>query len=276
MVDIRYLSDYLRKRARAQTHLDAIDQAIKTFTKREPDLVPGKLNVDGDQYVFEFPRVYPDPGLAPIIGDFVYDMRACLDYLITALCRRAGNDATDSTEFPIYSGAKLPKKVASILDLPIWWDNDPDGAIAKKIRGAPPNTKAVLKPLQPFYGVPAVDPDDHPLAHLQALSNRDKHRSPNLLANRVAMTFTDSEGNPVFDQPAPHGTARVSEASEGDTQVLILNGYPEPHVDVYLRTAYDIRFDDMGPASNLSVMDTLTRISKYINGRVVPTVARLL
>jgi hypothetical protein len=180
------LRDYERKRSRATKHFDRLRESIQRFTDLEAERrVRGKFNAIGSQYVFEVPLGKIDPDWTLMLGDFVYNTRAALDYLITALIRSAGNQEHEKSQFPIYG--ILPNVGWQNMDQ--WWDNDPSGAIARYLKDTPAGTKAALKPLQPFYGIPAVNPDRHPLAHLQLLSNRDKHRRLNLLVRNASLDF---------------------------------------------------------------------------------------
>lgn len=273
MTDV--LTDYRRKRRWADRYFKSVEEAVQQFAKREPDLVPGEFDVGRSQYLFEFPRKLPEPTLALFLGDCVYNLRACLDYLMTALVRASGNQESYGTEFPIYDIPEMGNWQAVVTA----WRDDPNGNIARKIRGSPPATKANIEKLQPFYGVPYVDPADHPLAFLKALSNRDKHRRLNVLVNRVNITFTDASGKPLFDGPEPHGSVSIPETSESDTQIVALTlspDSPQTKMEMYLRSSYDVVFDEDGPIFDRRVIDTLTRIRKFVDTRVLPTMTGLI
>lgn len=270
------LVDYRRKRARADAHFQAIEQVIEQFTEREPDLVPGRFDTDRRQYVFEWPRPLPDPGLALIVGDCVYNLRASLDYLMTALVRATGNEESHTTAFPIYDVPITTVPFTAVRD---GWEADPNRTLARMLKGTPPETKAFLQQLQPFDGAPGMDPDDHPLAMLKGLSNRDKHRRLNLVASRISITFTDVGGKPIFDTPTPHGSVSIPEGTESDTQIVLLRLGPESsesETEVYLGALYDVAFEEDRPFLRASVIDTLTIIREFIDRRVVPTITLLL
>lgn len=267
------LADYERKRARAETHFQTVNEAVRQFTEREIQLIPGRYDVDAAQYIFEFPTVPQDPNLALVVGDCIYNLRASLDYLISSLVLSTGEQDISRTEFPIYSFYTLPKNVhwdawAS------WWETS--DTVAKKIAGTPPKTRAILKQLQPLNGVPAVDPNDHPLTFLQELSNRDKHRRLNLVATRIGITFTDSLGNPKFPGPLPHGSMNVAEPSNSHTQRVTFLSKPDDEMEMYLRPAYDIVFDESRPPFKRSVIETLASIRALIDARILPAIKSLL
>jgi hypothetical protein len=196
-------------------------------------------------------------------------MRAALNYLISALIRSTGNEEDGVSEFPIYG---IDGKVAW-SEIDAWWETDRGGRIRKKLRNTPPGTKAALKALQPFHGVPRTDPHRHPLFALQALSNRDKHRRLNLLARGAAIDFRDARGNPLFDGPPV--TTRVPGTDERDEQMVTLTVRYERDMDLYLLPTYDIRLHEP-PELFGGLVDTLAGINAYVDGRVLPTVTRLL
>src|SRR5438132_4080374 len=204
-----FLGDYERKRSRATHHFDRLRDSVQQFTHNEAERrVRGEFDPDSGQYRFEVPLAKIDPAWTLILGDFIYNTRAALDYLITALIRSGHNQENESSQFPIYG--ILPKVGWQNMDQ--WWENDPSGAIARSLNDTPPGTKAALKPLQPFYGVPAVDPSRHPLHILQVLSNRDKHRRLNLLIRRAAIDFQDAGRQPIYQVPPLD--VRITETDE--------------------------------------------------------------
>ena len=267
------LNDFRRKRARAEIHFRSVSEAIARFTERDGYLFPGTYDFDTGQHRFQFPNVSPDADMALITGDCVYNLRACLDYLISALVRSRSNEDNHRTGFPIYSIRTLPKKAS--------WENwsehwNKSAKIDEMLRGAPPETKSFLKQLQPLHGVPSTNPDAHPLTFLQELSNRDKHRRLSLVATRVNLTFSDSQGNPQFDGPTPHGVMRVTDANNRGNQIVTLAAPLELKSQLYVRPTYDVVFDEPGPPFKRSVLGTLTEIRDFIDGTVLFTIRLLL
>ena len=159
------------KLARADTHLEAIKGALESSFRRDPEELTGEADADARRYVFRATHDSPDPTwLSPLIGDFIQNVRAALDYLVWELVAVAGNVGTTSNEFPIFTDAKRYAQ-----DSP------------RKIHGVPPQSEMLFERLQPFAGANNQprnpnwrDPDREPLTLLRDLSNRDKHRSINL------------------------------------------------------------------------------------------------
>jgi hypothetical protein len=161
-----------RKLERATEHLHALNAHAKNLRAR-PDLYSFVVEYDVNEgnYVIGLPSGDPDQlrqlaittevmkVFAPILGDFVHNVRGALDLVTWRLARRKlGRDPTEkeakSIQFPITS---RPEYFAS-------------SAVLKFIETDP---RQEIEGLQPYHG---SDPAKHPLALLHWLSNRDKHR----------------------------------------------------------------------------------------------------
>lgn len=142
--------------------------------------------------------------------------------------------------------------------------------LQSRLKHTPHGTKEALKRLQPFYGVPRVNPLQHPLFALQTLSNLDKHRRLNLLVHRADLAFVDAEGKRIFD--GPNVQTRVSPTD--DAYTLFLSVGEMEHADVYLKPRYDVHLNEH--PLNAGVIETVEAISEYIEEYVVPVVVGLL
>ncbi len=262
------LRDYVDKRRRAMFHYDLLRKQVEGFANAERDPVHGQLNADATQHVFKVPLEGFDPDWTLIVGEFAYNTRASLDYLITALVRSTGKEENNGNEFPIY----LLKKGERWETMPSWWDTSRE--VGRDLNNTPPGTRAALKRLQPFHGVPMHFPMAHPLWALSVLSNRDKHRRLNVLARRAAIEFVDGEGKPIFQGP-PLDT-RITERNEGNTYTVTLTIRPDyADVDMNLFAAHDVALHEP-PELIGDLIETLTGINQFIDARVVPTVKTLL
>lgn len=202
------------------------------------------------------------------LGDFVYDARASLDYLITALIRSAGNQETNGSQFPIYGIDRIPwQKIDG------YWEDDPRKTIARNLKGTPEGTKAALKPLQPFFGVPQIDPSRHPLFSLQVMTNRDKHRRLNLLAHRAEIDFVDGNGRRLFDGTPAHSQVVSDERGEGYDLRLTVKRDLGP--EVWLHHSYEVHLGEP-PELIGDLIATLSGINRFIDERVRPTVVNLM
>jgi hypothetical protein len=261
------LGDYERKRVRAMLHYDVLRKQVEGFTNIDRDPVRGDLQRDALKHTFKVPLPRIDPDWAVLLGDFLYNTRASLDYLITALVRSTGKVEHSRSQFPIYA----PTEDVGWENIHQWWDNAPQ--VKRQLKSTPPGTKAALKKLQPFYGVPRTNPDWHPLFALNTLNNRDKHRRLNLLARHASIESVDGRGKPLF-----HGIPieqRITERDEGDAYTVTLSVLPDyANVDVYLLATYQVALDEFPVISNL--VPALEEINQFIDTRVLPTVKALL
>jgi hypothetical protein len=261
------LRDYERKRGRAMLHYDVLREQTERFANTDREPVPGQLNADATKYGFKMPLEGFSRDWTLMLGDFAYNTRASLDYLITALVRSTGKTEHKCNQFPICApnGVRLD-------DISEWWDNSPK--VTRQLKDTPPGTRAALKKLQPFDGVPLTNPTWHPLFALNVLNNRDKHRRLNLLARRATIDFVDADGKPIFQTPPL--PAHIAEGQEGDTYTVTLAIRPDyANVDMYLLTTYQVAFDEP-PELIGDLVETLTGINQFIDSRVLPTVKALL
>jgi hypothetical protein len=146
------LRDYERKRGRAMLHFDCLADTVERAVnvKREP--VRGERDPNAGKYVFQVPLKPLSRDVAVLVGDFVYNTRASLEYLITALVRSTGKKEHKGNQFPIWD---IPQE-ASFMNVHDWWETAPK--IARQLDNTPTNTRAALKQLQPFHGVPVTNP----------------------------------------------------------------------------------------------------------------------
>ncbi len=257
------------KLARAETHLEAIRQAVEAITVRSPDLIPGEFDRREHRYVFRATRDSAEGDwLSPLIGDCVHNFRAALDYLAWELSSPAYRAShPTSIEFPIFVSRE-------------GYDG-PNGA-ARRIRGIDPAAQLVIKCLQPFNG-PGCRPDfsfahptEKPLWRLAELDNWDKHRSLNLTEDVASMRFIGFEQLSVIvpREPIRHGGA----FERGTPLVTAMLALGNPAVDVQLEATYDIAFDPRGPESVVAepVLRTLDEIRDEVRFRILGGLGRFL
>lgn len=254
------------KLARAETHLQAIREAVQPIVDAEADVILGEFDPESKKYVFRAKRdAQPPDWISPVIGDCVHNMRAALDYIIWELVPesvRVGKYATQ-IEFPIFIDPSLYASMAP-----------------KKIQGVPPGAETAIKCLQPFNGpncrpnLSLAHPSDKPLARLFALDNWDKHRSLTLTQTAVSYYFEGLREIGIFAPRKADSHAFSGHLKRG-APILSLDGLGDrPEVNVYLHTAYDVAFDVGGPAFLQPVVRTLIEIREDILGRVLPALAQ--
>src|SRR3954465_2871605 len=124
------LAEYELKARRASFHLAALRQSIDEAAVGRGDPILGVSNPGRTQHRFEvtMPIISADWGL--VVGDFCYDDRAALDYLLTALVRGTGGTENQDNQFPIFG----PRDFASWADAETRWDDDPGGTLKRYLR----------------------------------------------------------------------------------------------------------------------------------------------
>ncbi len=268
------LREYRLKRQRGIAHLEHLRAAVQEATGPGPQTVAGDYEAGRRCYRFQVPLAPIDPDWTLVLGDAVHNLRAALDYLISALVTSTGGEVTRRNEFPIFgisTRRESPSYWGKINDR---WEADARGEIKRKLAGAPPGTKERLKPLQPFYGTPRTDPFRHPLHQLQDLSNRDKHRRLNLLS-RVAsdVQFVDSAGKSIY--PGPPHRIRIPDAGDGRSLTVTLNVQEPRSEGIFVHARTTIGLNEP-PELTGEVVETLGTIAEYIETKVEPTVRQLI
>ncbi|HYN69641.1 MAG TPA: hypothetical protein VEX41_05470, partial [Candidatus Eisenbacteria bacterium] len=153
----------------------------------------------------------------------------------------------------------------------------------QKIGGVPPASEAIFEKLQPFAGANSEpgnpnwgDPEGEPLALLRDLSIWDKHRALNLTTHVMEAELIGLEKLGIYGGPVPSILTGYFKRGAVIARLNLGNDSrpPEAYVDVYLRTAFDIAFEDTGPAGGENLIQTLNHIRQEVRERVLPAFAR--
>jgi hypothetical protein len=263
------LGDFELKRRRARRHSEELQRSIKAFESAARESVRGEFDADEGRYHFDIPVGAIDPMWTMALGDFAYDMRASLNYLVTALVRSTGQVESERNEFPIFGMDRT-----RLRETASWWREDQSGAIGRRLENTPHGTKELLERLQPFYGVPATDPLRHPLAALHLLTNRDKHRRLNVLVRQARIQFVDRAGEQMYEGPPAH-VGRINKPAESEQYTASLSVAQPFDRDIYLRAEYGVRINEP-PELFGEVATTVIEIDEFIGMTVVPVVRHLL
>src|SRR5947207_2044246 len=84
-------------------HFDVLCKDVEGTMNREREPVSGEFQRDATKYLFEVPLERINPGWTLRLGEFLYNTRSSLDYLITALIRSTGKEEHEASQFPIYA-----------------------------------------------------------------------------------------------------------------------------------------------------------------------------
>jgi len=154
---------------RAERHLHAIDRLISKYQACEPYVIAYKLNADETMYegrVIE--RFKPFLAFGILIGEFVYQLRSTLDHIVYEF---------SVPNFP----ATVPelRKAERVPQFPLFLSDPTDGGQTafpdNYLKFVAPPVVELVKAYQP-YTHSGNDTNPHPLAVLEALNIRDKHR----------------------------------------------------------------------------------------------------
>ena len=157
------------KITRAQRHLNAVNRLISKYQALNPYVIAYELNADKTLYegrVIE--RLKPFPAFGILIGEFVYQLRSALDHIIYEF---------SAPNFP--DTVPELRKAERVPEFPIFMTDPTAGGIKDFPIG---HLKFVAQPVIDLVKAyqPYVHEGDytypHPLAVLEALNIRDKHR----------------------------------------------------------------------------------------------------
>ncbi|MFZ3214152.1 MAG: hypothetical protein WA188_21815 [Terriglobales bacterium] len=117
----------------------------------------------------------PHDGLPVVVGDFLFNVRCALDYVVWQLVLRGGGQPRRSNQFPISRTAKLFE----------------DAVRRGNLDGVPEKAQALIESLQPYHG------GNEPLGTLAHFHNIDKHQELNLVtavARDANIEWRDADG----------------------------------------------------------------------------------
>jgi hypothetical protein len=168
---------YVRKADWAEKHLWKLTDLTGSFMKRHPYTVSDPIE-DKRQQRFvrlEFTEE-PDPDIALIAGDVLYNLRAAFDYLIASLVPRSYRS----------------KVLCPILHEPVWEIPTAEGENAERTKNrqrwnsltnrvSSDAAITALKGLMPLDSR-ARPPKMHPLDVINWLSNKDRHQQLSVIA----------------------------------------------------------------------------------------------
>ncbi len=250
---------------RSNKHAKELHRIILRYLRSEAN---GVVN-DYDQWqtliVRAFSHREPPPSCSGLIGEYLYQVRASLDFMACELARLNGKVVDDKCEFPIFdTSAKFRNPVTGKLT----------PGVEKRIGLLRSDHQAIIEEEQPFQGRHG-QPEDDPLWLLYRLSNFDRHQFIHLtsvIANASFHDFTPPEAAARLEQVSVSYGAFKNQAEVA--RFRILPG-PEEVVNVNSRVRFDVAFDEEGPGAGRPVLHTLgaigVRVAELLN-RFLPLV----
>jgi hypothetical protein len=180
---------------RAEDHLKEIKRKLQTYADSHPyehfREAPRKAQPHVWRYMLRITK-QPDPMIAVIVGDFLYNLRSALDHLAVAMA---------------------PRKFQRLVSFPIFledpfrtdrWgnyiDNKAMASFESAVRGMSAEVIAVVKEAQPYSG---SNPKQTALYLLSSLENADKHRKLIALTSGIqaATTVVTARGSVLYQSP---------------------------------------------------------------------------
>jgi hypothetical protein len=247
------LSGVHRKLDRAWEHIEAVHAVIDAFTGGDEGAFwfRTEQTIRPDASVLYTPlrdcAEQPPLSLGPIIGDAIHNIRSALDYLAYELSARKSR----STQFPICSDESQFRSDDTL----------------RRIEGITGSERELIERVQPYK---ATNPPRHdPLAILNKLSNRDKHRLllPYVAAVSTADSWVSSSSADIsfeFIEPGP---------VEHDARIVALVAKPQdPYEEMYVHPQSGLRIElrDTGADDlRLELVQLLTMIHHHVRWSVV-------
>lgn len=153
------LDQVCAKLARAQQHGATYAEAMTEWAESVPYGFREKYDPKTGWHTWTFAELKPMPAqISLYFGDFLTALRSTLDYLAQALVRANKRIPRRQVAFPILTDRDQ-------------WDNE---RTKNSVHGIGARWVAELERLQPYHG--GEDAGKQPLAILNRLANRDKHR----------------------------------------------------------------------------------------------------
>jgi hypothetical protein len=263
------LMGVLSKLYRAQEHLETLEAEIALFQRRKPYEVAGDIDSEPGFFLLRFHLTEePRQRWATIIGDVAHNYRSALDHLAWVLVKRNGGNAGRQTKFPIYNSE------ANYL---AWREprgaNDPRGRRDDPFAGVDERVIEIIERFQPYKREDEAEAD--PLAILNRISNRDKHRLPVPLfggIERGSPMSTWASSACLSEPELLNGWSAAGDwLNDGEpvaryryTKMAPPNDKPVANVEEHL--ALDIVLPEAGGA----VLDSLEDIAHVVRREVLP------
>lgn len=170
-------------------NLEAIKVKVAEFAESDPHRVAVNFEPETGCHVARMDiREDPDPQLGVMVGEFVHNLRSCLDHIAWQLAR-------------LSNSAKVCNKSRAAIYFPVCYSRE-QFAKHSVLPFLPEDARTFMSSFQPYEG--PDEPRDHWLAGLNMLWNSDKHRLVHAvmtIAHIGKTTFRSSVLSPENDSP---------------------------------------------------------------------------
>lgn len=233
----RSLRGIFDKLKRAKFHLDQINSALDIWDTSIKNLNPVVIGSQPNWKVLEVVVKDPpaaDESLSLMLGDYVHNLRSCLDHLVAQLS--------------VLNGHKIG--VSRLLAFPICKaDTDWNSQRYKVANFLSPDAVTAINREQPYHALASGrDPLAQILWVLSELDNIDKHRVIVVTSQKVrgtAIRIYPSNGGPLAVELSDHVWRPLEDGAVlGTINAFGSNGPPE--IDVEMDLAAAIQIDETG------------------------------
>lgn len=255
------------KLQRAHLHHEAVNAAIQRVRKTYPDtpaVLVQELNAQERQMVFAIKLDPPPTTWAPLIGDFLHDVRSALDHLFWELVRRRnyGHEPPVGTRatFPIFPNKGRfwrKRKTESWTGL--------SGASA--LLQVPGDARSLILEVQPYQDGNRAQ--NHPLWWLHSVSNIYKHKT----LHYVTQALVTGGYTSVKQRNVRLGDfASASGVLLPGGRVIGTLGFTQLAEDAYLEVepqfGFAETFAEGGAAGGQPISETIVQIIEYVTNEV--------
>jgi hypothetical protein len=242
---------------RGNEHLECLRRETKAFLERDPaplTIRPEKTSGPGKSekhVIYATITELPPDHLAVIAGDALQNFRHALDHLVYELSPPRYRNRGRSM-FPVYKTRCEFEVLAPTL-----------------IKGIVGDERTLIERVQPYH---AADPMRHPLAVLNRLANKDKHRI--LLTTAAAPNEADTWIATTNAKITIHYF--IGGSVEHDAKILAFTATPEdPAEDMYVqpKSALEIHLKEAdvqpGGGWNMEISDLIGYLGHFVENSVI-------
>jgi hypothetical protein len=246
----RDLSGVYLKLQRAETHIQSFHDEVVAFSNRDPkpfdfgvhETVGPNHSIEYDLYAII--REQPPHEMALPFGDAIQNIRSALDYLVYELAPPRVRHKR-GTQFPIFTDECEFKSRSPPM-----------------LRGIKGDERTIIERVQPYAATNL--PSDDPLAVLQKLSNRDKHR---LLTPMIA-AVSETDSWVASDNADVRFTYLARGAVEDGTTIVAFTATPQDptkEMKVHPQSGLEIQIGNTGIVGfAIGAVDLLRMIHHHV------------
>jgi hypothetical protein len=245
-----YIRGVNAKLGRAEEHRETIKRMVRDYFDHNID--GWRAHVDDEGRWHYVGRLGQIPlTWAPIVGDYIHNLRSALEHLAGALIEGNGGTPTKKSTFPVMAKPPVTKRLGI----------SPHPNI--KPGGIHPDARPLLDATQPYTFGDGYE--QHPLWLLEEFWNFDKHEL-------ILFTTPMMSGYTAHDERARligvTGDLVVSERTE-HTTTFVFKPDPEHDVDVHAEITLRISFGPDTPADGQSMTMLLDELDGFVRNMCV-------